>query len=250
MKSLNRLLLLLTIVTLALSGCDFLTDFKDKDYSTEESINGSGNLITVTEPYSSFNTIEASHSFDLVITQGNVFSVEIEFDDNLVDYLITGKEGNKLTLGLRGGNSYNNITLRANITMPDISLARLSGASSINFPDMVLDHSLKLELSGASKVTGNLTVEDVEFQLAGASYMNLNGTAHNLTVYGSGASRLDFENFEVNDASLYLSGASLSTIYAHGILSAYLSGASGLFIKGNPTIGTIETSGGAFIERM
>lgn len=250
MRSLNKMLITLFLIALTFSGCDLLDSLDNIETYPKDSIVGSGYLVSVSKTFSDFQNIEASHLFDITIIQSNNYSVEIEIDDNLLEYLIAEKHGDKLSLGLTNNNSYNNVTARAVIGMPDIHSISLSGASCLHFDDMEIDHSLSVELSGASKVTGNLTAGDVYFQLSGASYMNLTGSGDDLTIDGSGASSIEFGNFHTQNASINLSGASYSLIYTDGLLDISLSGASVLYYKGNPTIGIFQVSGESVIGHL
>ena len=250
MRWLNKFYSVLLLGLIVISGCEMLTEFNSIDDYNNNSITGSGNLITISKPLTGFNSIEASHTFELNIIQSDVFNVDIELDDNLLEYLTVEKNGDKLILGLRDINSTNNVTLRADISMPDIGWIRLSGASKLDFADMKLTRSLTLNLSGASSVTGKLIVEELYAGLSDASYISFTGNARKINIEGSGASMIAFENFIVNDALIFMSGASFITLNVTDYLSAYLSGASVLGYYGNPAIGVLETSGGAYIRKL
>jgi hypothetical protein len=60
---------------------------------------------------------------------------------------------------------------------------------------------------------------------------------------------LDLENFHVNDANVILSGASHVTINLDGRLDVDASGLSNLEYIGEPTLGTINTSGGSNVNK-
>jgi hypothetical protein len=99
-------------------------------------------------------------------------------------------------------------------------------------------------LSGASSLElKNFNVGNVNFEVSGASHLTSQGIGGNLTCAVSGASNLDLTNFSVNDANVDLSGASHATIKLDGTLDAQVRGASNLEYIGEPTLGTINTSG-------
>jgi hypothetical protein len=64
----------------------------------------------------------------------------------------------------------------------------------------------------------------------------------------SGASSLKLDDFTVGNANVDFSGASSGTINLDGRLDADLSGASRLWYIGEPTMGTIDTSGASTIS--
>lgn len=105
-----------------------------------------------------------------------------------------------------------------------------------------------MELSGASRITGDLGVGNARLGLSGASRADMSGSAGNLAADISGASRIEMGGFEVQDASLVMSGASRMTVNVNSRLNAKLSGASYLHYKGEPTMGDIRTSGASRLD--
>ena len=77
--------------------------------------------------------------------------------------------------------------------------------------------------------------------------MELDGSADDVDVQASGASKVELSDFPVVDADINLSGASSTTINASGRLDGNLSGASRLTYIGHPTLGSINASGGSSI---
>jgi len=68
-------------------------------------------------------------------------------------------------------------------------------------------------------------------------------------IEASGSSKARLADFPVRNITVNLSGASNATINASGMLDGNLSGASELAYTGDPTLGTIETSGASRISR-
>ena len=192
-------------------------------------VTGSGTPVTETKSITGFTSVSAAMGFNVEITESSTFSVRVTVDDNVVDRLRVTKEGDTLTIALDPG-IYTSMTLRAVVTMPDIEGLELSGGSRGTISGFVGLASLDLELSGGSHV-------DVE------------GSAIDLTVDASGGSTLDLENFPVHDADIGFSGGSSGTISLDGTLDADVSGGSRLWYIGSPTLGDIDTSGGATVQK-
>jgi len=231
-------------------------------------VKGSGNLAMEEFNFIDFTRVDVGHAFEVEVAQSGSYSVSITADDNLFDYIQVSKAGATLKIGLQSGYSYQSVTLRAEITMPDLhgldlngatrgtvsgfsSTDKLdievSGASSLDMVDMSAG-DIKIEISGASRVTGDITAGDAEFDVSGASAVELEGSASDILVEASGASHVKLAGFTVNDADVKLSGASRATVNMDGRLDADLSGASNLSYIGEPTLGGINISGGSTIS--
>jgi len=98
-------------------------------------------------------------------------------------------------------------------------------------------------------VTGNITAGDAYFDLSGGSQVNLQGTAEDLDINGSGGSQLELEAFSVNNADVNLSGGGRATINLDGILDVNLSGGSRVTYIGEPTLGDINLSGDSTVSK-
>jgi len=77
----------------------------------------------------------------------------------------------------------------------------------------------------------------------------LEGSASDIVANVSGASRVKLAAFPVDNANVTLSGASTGTVNPEGRLDAGLSGASKLEYMGEPTMGTINTSGASKLSK-
>jgi len=210
---------------------------------------GSEKLVTEDFNFSGFTRVEAHHGFQVELTKSSAFSIEITADDNVHEYIEVTKTGETLEIGLEWGRSYRSVTLRAKITMPDLYKLELSGGSRAGITGFSSSHDFSVELSGGSRVTGDITAADADFDLSGGSRVVLAGSADNLVVKGSGGSQLDLEAFSVDDADVNLSGGGRATVNVDGILDVDLSGGSRVIYVGEPTLGDIDLSGDSTVNR-
>lgn len=210
---------------------------------------GSGKLATEDFNFSGFTKVEAHNGFQVELTKSSTFSIEITADDNVHEYIEVTKSGETLKIGLEWGRSYRPVTLKAKITMPDLYRINLSGGSRASIIGFSSSHDFSVELSGGSRVTGNITAGDANFELSGGSRVNLEGTGDDLVVSGSGGSQLDLEAFSVDNADVNLSGGSRATVNVDGILNVDLSGGSRVIYVGEPTLGDIDLSGESTLSK-
>jgi len=166
---------------------------------------GSGNVVTQEEAITGFDRLDISEGFNVDISQGDEFSVVIRVDDNFEEYLQVGKEGSTLKIGLEQNRIYSDATLQAEITMPEL---------------------VGLDLSGGSRAS-------------------VSGSGEDIAIDASGGSGADLASFNVMNANVDASGGSQVTVNVSGTLNVDASGGSQVSYLGNPTLGVIDTSGGA-----
>ncbi len=197
-------------------------------FSFSRGIKGSGNVQTEKREVSNFKAVEVGGVFKVEITAQNDFDVQIEADDNLLQYIKTEIDGETLE-----------ISTSKRISTKNPIIVKI-GAPNIE----------NLEVSGASRVVlGNLNNDSLKIDLSGASKVDAEGTTENLTVELSGASRLNAENLQAENVSVDASGASKADVFASDKLKADLSGASKVAYSGSPKDLIKKTSGASKIRQ-
>ncbi len=238
-KRIVSLTLALTLAALALWGVGGCIG---------EGITGSGNLTTESYDFRDFSRIEANSGFEIEVTRADTFSIEITADDNVHEYIAVEKSGDTLEIRLRGTRFYHSVTTRAEITMPDLYFLELTGGSQADITGFSSEHDFEVNMSGGSRLNGDISAEDIKFELSGGSQMELEGAGDNLFIDASGGSQLDLEDFPITDADIHMSGGSQVTINISGILDADLSGGSRIYYVGTPTLGDTDFSGDSGIS--
>jgi len=212
----------------------------------EPTVTGSSNISTWEYDFANFTNVVVSSAFVVDISQSDSYSVSVMANDNLTDYLNVYQRGETIYVGLKLA-SYRNVQTEAEITMPQITSLELSGASEGNIGGFSSSESFDLKLSGASSLWGDIESGDCNIHLSGASGVELNGSGHDLDIHASGASQVNLADYFVNNANVKLSGASSAYLNLDGRLDANLSGASRLKYTGEPSLGSINTSGGSTV---
>jgi len=234
---------------------------------------GLGGIVTEEKDFANFTRVDVEGTFEVEITQSDSFSITISADESFFDYIAVSREGETLKIYLNPRHTFTDFTLqpknlKAKITMPtlygfylsgasegtitgfksseDFNL-NVSGASSLDIDDVEVGDA-KLEISGASSVTGNMNAADAELEVSGASGVELEGSANNIMLNAAGASKVNLADFTLNNANINLSGASEATVNVSGRLDSVLSAASILYFRGNPTMGNIIVSGASTIK--
>jgi hypothetical protein len=232
-------------------------------------ITGSGETATWDMDYTDFNKIEVSSAFEVEIIRADDYLVRITIDKTLYEYLRIDQRGSTLRIGLKPNITFQKTTQQAVINLPDLHQLELSGASKAAVTGFLVTHSLDFELSGASQMnlgptiasnsdfklsgasraTGDIQMDDGKLDLSGASTLELSGSGDDIAIRGSGASSLTLPDFELATAEVNLSGASRAVISVSNRMDINLSGGSRLEYSGDPKLGSLNVSGGSTITQ-
>lgn len=216
-----------------------------------QTVQGSGKLLKESYDLGEFSRVTAGSGFGLEVVRADSFSVEIDIDDNLLEYLQIGVENGGLEIRMQSGRSYRpgQGGMRARIGMPVLAGLSLSGGAEARIQGFSSDGAVELVGSGGSVLRGVLRAGALSVSLSGGSRLELKGTAKRLALLGSGGSKLDLAALPVEDAQVGLSGGSEGVVHVTGKLAANLSGGAELAYMGEPEITRLQTSGGASIDR-
>jgi hypothetical protein len=193
--------------------------------------------------------LDVAYGFDVRVHLGQPEAATVTYDDNLADLLDVRVDGKTLRLQLRpNAGIRNRPTLRAEVTVSRLEEVRAAGASTITVTSKVPDSGLRLLISGSSRVTAELALEQAEATVSGSSRLQLTGTANGLRVAGSGASTLELVDLHLQALDITLSGASHASVQVDRTIAAQVSGASELTYKGTPQFTKRDTSGASSIQ--
>jgi len=212
-------------------------------------VTGSGNVITKELDLHGFDQVSMSGGFVAHITRADTYRVVVRLDENLEEYLRLEAPGRTLEIGMEPNLSIlGTATREVEITMPELAGLELSGATRGIVSGFDSTADLSVEVSGASKLDGDIQAGDASVEVSGASTVELSGSGGELVLNASGASTADLADFQVGDANVEASGASTAKVNASGRLDAEASGASRVLYLGDPTLGRIESTGASTIE--
>jgi hypothetical protein len=213
-------------------------------------LQGSGNIKSEEYLFTDFNKIEISSAFEFEIIQSSSYSIKVTTDDNVIEKVRVTKAGDTLKIYLETLPRLGSVTLKTVIHMPQLDSLNVSGAAHGTINDFDSIDDVYIKLSGASKIEGSIIAGEADFNISGASIVRLQGSAEDMVANVSGASHFRLGDFIVNNANVNFSGFSTGMINVNGRLDANLSGASKLSYAGDPTMGTINVSGGSSLSKQ
>ncbi len=200
-----------------------------------------------------FTGIEVSGTVSLYLSQGNTQGVAVSAGDFKYNNKIkTEVKNGVLHISVEGGmwNGFNwaNKKLKAYVTVINLNRIEASGATYVSTSGTIKSDALKLEISGASEIKGELNVAKLNIDVSGASVAKLTGRAGNAIIDASGAATIGGYNFEIDSCKASTSGASGVRVFVKDQLIADASGGSFIYFKGTPLSTNLNSSAGSTIK--
>lgn len=247
----KRVIVLIPIFALLIFSCAFM-----------EHIVGSGDMVEVDLGYTGFNSLDIRSAFDVTLIHDDTHSATVMVDDNVIDKVVTYRDGQTLTIGLDDAYRYSEVSLRAVITMPSLTGVELADAANVtvidsaSFPAVstftvsmsdashlllpsIATDTLSVKLSGASRANIGAYASDTTITAKGASSVQMNGSSYDLSLTADDASVATLKEYSTNRATVRLDDASEAWVHVNGVLNINLTGASTLYYRGAVDIGTL-----------
>jgi hypothetical protein len=237
----NRLLLIALSGLVLFSSCRLF----------HKKVRGTGNVVMQARNVSNFDGVSVSSAMDLYVRQDSGFSVKVEIDDNLQQYIIVTKENGILHI-----RQEHNINLDATgkikvfVSAPAFTSLSASGACGI-FTENTISSSnpIDIGLTGASKATVELRSPKISADLSGASFLAIKGETRQFSIEGSGSSNVRCFDLLTEETFIDVSGASEAEVFASVKLDVKASGASEIKYKGNASVSQ-DVSGAGSVRKV
>lgn len=199
---------------------------------------------------SGFTKLALGSAFKVDVKQGSKFSVTASGRSEDLDDLESSITDGTLKLKYKGNNwNKNRKTVSVSITMPSLQAVSFSGASTANVAKFSGVKTMDIDVSGASRVTMELSAQKVALDLSGASSLVLTGQCDVLNGEVSGASTFKGRDFPAKEVNIDASGASSAAVAANTTLHAEASGASSIRYSGSVKDIHSSSSGAGSVKR-
>jgi hypothetical protein len=204
------------------------------------SVRGSGVVVSETRKVADFTSVEINYPVELTIQQGNVPSMTVEAEDNLLPQLATRVSGSTLYIE----NSQPDWTKRVNSTRPVRIQMTVKDLQRVDFPSAgslqigtFQTNQLDLSISGAGSVNvANLTAQNLSVNLSGAGNINAGGKVDSLDMDISGFGSYQGGGLASQSARVTISGAGNATVWAKSDLNVDISGTGSVKYYGSPSV--------------
>ena len=200
-----------------------------------EKIEGNGNLKKESRSVGNFTGIASSGSWDVMVAYGESNSIQVEGDENLLEYIETKVEDG--SLHIRAKKSVN-LKSKHKITVY-VSLTRLTNVSLSGSGDIIGEGKFENEgtthfrLSGSGNIKMSFNkVKDVETSISGSGNIRLSGSTHSVSAHISGSGNADCSDLVCDDASASISGSGNVKVFANKSIDAKIAGSGNVYYKG------------------
>lgn len=234
-------LLFLSAISLSTTAQNWLTS----------KVKGNGNLITEKRTTSSYNGVNSSGSFHVILVEGEEGKLLIKAEENILPHIETEVENNTLKIGFKKGLNIRT-TKKVVITVPVTSIENvtLSGSGKIESKNVLKAESMITKLSGSGRIDLILNTEETNTTITGSGSINLEGTTINFNTKLTGSGDVKAYNLKSEEVMIKITGSGSVKTNVSNRIAAKITGSGNVYYEGNPKYVNSKTSGsGNIIKR-
>jgi hypothetical protein len=214
-------------------------------------VKGSGNEKTENRPVGNFSSISSYGEYDVYLTQGASYSVQVEADDNLLSYIETRVNGDVLEIRTKEGfwlSTHHD--LKVHITAPSFAKVKTFGSGNIISENKLNNTSaIELEVSGSGDMRVELNAPEVHAQLSGSGNINLKGETKSFSgeIMGSGDIRAG--DLRAETVSVDIAGSGSADVYASVKLNVDVKGSGDVKYRGGAQVSS-DIAGSGSVKKV
>jgi hypothetical protein len=232
-------------------------------------VNGNGIIRSEERDMIDFVEIINSTSADIIFEVGDEFSVVVEADANLLQYLVTTVRSNTLEIETKGVSC---IRPTANATVyiiaPELESCKSTGSGDFIGDDMLAE-KVWLKNTGSGDIfvdyieaddiditmtgSGDILVydsysENIEVTISGSGDNTISGQSDNATFTSTGSGENHAGDLDLLTADVLITGSGDIYTWVRNELIAKLTGSGNLYYTGDPDITSTVTGSGRIIS--
>lgn len=212
-------------------------------------VKGSGHEVTENHKVDNFTKLDISGGFKINLKQDSSLTVSVTADDNLMKYIHTSSNGDKLRIYSKK-NICGSGEIVLNIGVKNLDMIKTSGGINLVTDGKLNTKDLHLELNGASKIDMDLNAANLITEGSGSTDMTLRGQATSHKIEFAGSGKVKAGDFVVGSYDIETTGASECTINVLKDLNVNTTGAADIKYRGNPTNVNTSKTGAASVTKI
>lgn len=212
-------------------------------------IKGSGHIKKEERTVNSFDGLESSGSIDIDVKYGPSQLVEIEADDNILQYVVTKIENGLLIVTYKPNMSFINTHVKAYVTTPSLDRIYSSGSADIVSRDTLHDaKSIEVKVGGSGDIDAVVNAPSVTGDVSGSGNIQLHGLTRNFDLSVSGSGDAKCRDLMSENTTVDVAGSGTAHVFASLKLTAKVSGSGDIIYSGNPSSPSIVKNGSGSVR--
>lgn len=214
---------------------------------SREEVEGNRRVTTEERTVSSMSKLKIMGGIDVLLTQADQPSAELEGEENILPYVELEEKGDELIIRFR-----NNVRLKTHeqvlvkLSMPSFEKIFVQGSGEVK-GNSVIKHADRLEVSmfGSGEIRLEVDAPEVETNISGSGDIYLKGRTKYLKTSITGSGDFHLENLLSEEVQVKTTGSGDTHVFASVSLKVGITGSGDVTYGGDPTTDIKITGSGS-----
>lgn len=212
-------------------------------------IKGNGDVTTEERSVTDFKGVSTCCNIDAVLTPGR-FSVEVEAESNLQEYIETRVVAGRLEIGFKSNYSIrNNRPITVRISLPELDYVAASSSGSIRGRGTFSGDELEADVSSGAEIELAFEGERAMLEASSGGGVELSGRVDRVRANASSGGRVRAGDLTARRVNADVSSGAGITVRAAEEIRADASSGGRVRYHGNPGTVDADTSSGGSVKR-
>lgn len=214
-----------------LSGCIIAVPYS----CGVQNIFGTGNVVSLDREVPEFNRIHLKGTGRVILDRGDVTTVAIKTDDNILPLIKTVVKDNVLEISHKSVNLKPTI-LEFHINVRQLKGISISGSGDVFGQSLFTVEAFEAVIKGSGDMNLAVDASRLIAEIKGSGSMDLTGEAEDFRASIKGSGDIRASNLETNHATVSIAGSGDCHVYASESLRAEISGSGDVIYGGRPMV--------------
>jgi hypothetical protein len=210
-------------------------------------ITGNKKVVVQQRSMSGFEGVEVAGPIKVYITQGSDFSVKVEAEENLMDYIETDIEGNILEINFkRNYRIRSHKDIKVYVTAPQFTDLQVAGSGGIWSQSKITHPSeINIDIAGSGDVVADVDAPRINTEIGGSGSTILKGTTKDFRIEIAGSGEIRAFDLLSETVNLEIAGSGDAQVFASKQLDVEIAGSGDVVYKGSPVVKQSKAGSGS-----
>ena len=233
---------LTTVIFLFTSSCVYVLSM--------DHVKATGEVVKEKRTVDSYNSIDVSSGIHVILKQTGNYSVEVEANENFLEYIIVEVKENTLHIKVENGTSLMGGTKNVYVEIDKVEDIEISSGASANSEGIISGSEMEVSVSSGARADLNIEAEEIDVKASSGAHINLEGKVTNeMDANASSGAHIKAPDFDGRELEASVSSGAHISVGDFKEIDASVSSGGHISYSGDPDKVDVNKSSGGNVSR-
>ena len=215
-------------------------------------IEGNGKMISSSRNVPEYDGVALTGSMTVELVSGTEGKLQIEAEENLIQYITTKIKGRQLEVSVENGYNLRpgkNKGIKIIVPFEDLDKLSVTGSGDIKALDAIRAENFRINVTGSGEIQLPLQAKNTRAGITGSGDISLSGSSENFRCEITGSGDISAFDFKCKYVDADITGSGDIRVFASEELKARVPGSGDIEYRGNPKKEDFKTMGSGSVTK-